>query len=1147
MVAVAGSVSRKRISAWLGVALLALSLVFLARARPDWPWFSLWLFGLLVGLAVLSVPAVRRALGLTRFRVTLATLAGVALFNLFLFHVETHRQRSERLEIEGVWFDANQARIRVGVGGTDLDVRLEGSLYDFDRWSLDLRPIGADRFAVEQVRDVDLLRVRRATSGWWAGSNNQVVLGRPLRAGTTVVDASNGSVGSADSLWLEAPRSRTGSRLHWGEATAPLSLLDPLLDRRLASQLRSGIPVAELAWDSLPDRARAEDLVLTRTRSERRVGRLRVVLPRYTVVSRSEGESWLGQEPIILSAGDTLSITSRGKRWAVAVGRVAGVSRVAAPTAVWFVQRPRSQGWALPSAEACGRDADRCAMVSTRTLPAPQAHFDLGGFGLDTTRYSVLARLETDPDEVRLVGARESESFAYGEVRPYMARAIDPDAPPAGLLLRVHRAAQGRRSAVALTVGALFLLMLGALLVASGDARVWRFSSSGSAHAVAAWSLLNVFLVFLGVRLALGLRVAYTPPFYDRAATTAVGLWITFSLLIVALARWPAWSPGFWRWIGRMERPLSRLFLPGLARADEPTPSTRFTLASDHEPMSDDPARSSRARGRTVAGLALWLPSLAALLWQRPDAAAGLVVAGAALSGWLAMGVARRRGAHWPLSPYPLRVLIADAEVDNPSVTFAAAAAASIVLVLAMHAPLLALAPVAALLLLFGVDGVARLATGWRAPARRGWLLLGVVTVLALAGVLLFVGPILQASLGIAAAFVALAVWLGRPQGSEGERRIVAVHRGFDQLRIGVLSGVGWVGVIVLLGALVFLNTQEIPPFVRFALVFTLFLLAIRAGLACNRVLRQGTRRGRIEALALLVIPVGVLLVFMLFDFGLGLVFFVPMFITVLLSARIDRLPASLMVGATAVVAIIALAAGSVLRPSLEGVRSATDVGEFDAEFRVVGNPLVDGLRNAGLAGPITRATVRSIAASDPQLLEDALAFAGPSEALLASAASLEQVWGGRAYAASGWTGTGFAGTLLFGRGIPTAVSYAENTFSVYVLSEHGALGGLAVLLTYLALLAIVGLWIVRVHATVQETPLGLAVLALTVGGVLWLTVPAAYVAASNLAVVPLTGQNMPFLGLNSWADVVLVSGLATGILSGLVALDRSADPEARS
>jgi cell division protein FtsW (lipid II flippase) len=185
------------------------------------------------------------------------------------------------------------------------------------------------------------------------------------------------------------------------------------------------------------------------------------------------------------------------------------------------------------------------------------------------------------------------------------------------------------------------------------------------------------------------------------------------------------------------------------------------------------------------------------------------------------------------------------------------------------------------------------------------------------------------------------------------------------------------------------------------------------------------------------------------------------------------------------------------------------------------------------------------MAASDPRLLEEALAFAGPSDALFAAAPSLEQVWGGRAYAASGWTGTGFAGTTPLGRGIPTAVSYAENAFSVYVLSEHGALGGLAVLAVYVALLLVVAMWVAGVHGTIQDTALGLAVLAITVGGALWLALPAAYVAASNLAVVPLTGQNMPFLGLNSWADVVLAAGLSTGMLFGLTALEGEEEGEA--
>jgi hypothetical protein len=465
-------------------------------------------------------------------------------------------------------------------------------------------------------------------------------------------------------------------------------------------------------------------------------------------------------------------------------------------------------------------------------------------------------------------------------------------------------------------------------------------------------------------------------------------------------------------------------------------------------------------------------------------------------------------------------------------------AGAAVVLALAIHTPWMALAPLLALLFLFASNDLLG-RWGWAAsPGRRGWFLLGFLVVM--------VGVTVSARMefpwiGIGAVLVlggATAAFLGRSSEEGGDSRLETLYGGFLSMGRVIFSGVGWIGVVVTLGVLVLLGVTQIPPFVRFALVFTLFLLAIRAGLVCQRVLEGGERKAQLHALGLLVIPLGVLFVFMLFDFGLGLVFFVPMFITVLLAARIDRLPWTLMAGSGAVVGVTVLVTWSVLRPPVAGIRGADDLPTFSREFEGVGNGISDLLRVVGMSRPVTRASIRSVAASDPELLEEALAFAGPSEALFAAAPSREQVWGGRAYASAGLTGTGFAGTAALGRGIPTSVSYAENTFSVYVLAEHGALGGAVILLLYMALLVVVVVWITRVHRTIQNTRMGLAVLAMTVGGVLWLTLPAAYVAASNLGLVPLTGQNMPFLGLNSWADVVLVSGLSTGVVFGLAGLD---------
>ena len=44
----------------------------------------------------------------------------------------------------------------------------------------------------------------------------------------------------------------------------------------------------------------------------------------------------------------------------------------------------------------------------------------------------------------------------------------------------------------------------------------------------------------------------------------------------------------------------------------------------------------------------------------------------------------------------------------------------------------------------------------------------------------------------------------------------------------------------------------------------------------------------------------------------------------------------------------------------------------------------------------------------------------------------------------------------------------------------------------------------------------------------------AAYVAASNLGIVPLTGQNMPFLGLNAWSDVSFVGAMLSAMVVAL-------------
>jgi hypothetical protein len=221
-----------------------------------------------------------------------------------------------------------------------------------------------------------------------------------------------------------------------------------------------------------------------------------------------------------------------------------------------------------------------------------------------------------------------------------------------------------------------------------------------------------------------------------------------------------------------------------------------------------------------------------------------------------------------------------------------------------------------------------------------------------------------------------------------------------------------------------------------------------------------------------------------------------------------------------------------VLRPHLGALERADTPSARSAAFADLGGPL----RHWRLTeDPVVRAVVRGLSATHPELLERVLVSAGPSQAREEILRSMEQAWGGRAYAASGLFGEGLAGPTVIGRGVPVPISYAENTFSVYVLSEHGLLGGIAVLLLYVWLALIVALYAWRVardgeRAEESEDN----ALPIVVGGALMLTIPAAYVAASNLGIVPLTGQNMPFLGLNAWSDTMFVGAMVSAMLVAL-------------
>ncbi len=1115
----------------------------LAQARPEWPWFSIGLLLLIASISLGAVPGLRARLGAGWPWLTFFNLVAAGFFVFFLFQVETYRQRSERLEVRGVYFDPAPASLRIGVGHDSLDVRLEGSPETLDRWFVELQRGPGSGYRIGSTGDVDMIELsekgwlrrrsssRRPVHGWALSGSRPVTLtlrGREAEGAVTLALVRGGKRGT----------------LMWDAQRAHLSMEDDILDRRLARGLANGIEVGRLPWDSVPDPALARDLVITRARPGHAPGGVVLRLPSFRVVSRSG--RWVAQSPTVsqnaetvpdrtVAPGDSVWVTSRGKTWAFSLGALTERGLASPPVAVGFVRRPRPNGWALPARQDCG-GAGVCAVLSSRPLPPPLAHFNLEAFGLDTTRYAYLARLSVEADRVSLVGACDSTAFPVGARQPSRAFPLDGasagcasagatlssgDRAEAGLLLRVRRAAAGDRTDVARTLAALLAILGGAFLVLTGNHRLKQAARMAGANPL--WWLFNLIVVFLAVRLALGLRVAYASPYYERAAESSVGMWVAFSALVVALGRWTWWAP---RCLAVLLAAWRRLPGKGGSRPwfepqEGPDP---WSSGWPRPPMRPASAPQGRAPGDWAwPGAILMATGSVFVLFQYSGAfVMGLAVAAMCAGLWVLPALADASS----VSLGPVRLLASPVRL--------------------------------------GRGGRTRAQAGTRVPAaeakgRASRNELAITAGFAVIVTFLVYAPGVALGMSFLLFVVSLLARLRSRRPEDRESRVggedAAVQqplrgrsvRGPRRSRlIRFLAEAGaekWGAGAALLALL--LTLFDLPLIFRFWLVFFLFLLTVRAGALGHRVIREarGWEKTATSVASLLVVPLGVLVGFTIFDFGLGLVFFVPVLVTVVLGMDLKRVwdnfsqPPGRFPGLVFVLVLLAVVYGtrSVLRPPVGPLETAATVPAYAEAFVGTGNRAVDLARKIPLLdGPITRATVRSLAASHPQLLEKALAYAGRSEALEAAQPSIEQIWGGRAYAAAGWFGTGFAGTTLLGRGVPTAVSYAENTFSVYILSEHGALGGLLVLLLYSALLGGTALWVLGLQRDEVATPDNRVILAAVVGGALWITVPALYVAASNLGLVPLTGQNMPFLGLNSWADAVLGVGVSTAMLAAL-------------
>src|SRR5919108_3735233 len=1054
--------------------LLFAALSMVAVWKPAWPWFPIGLLFLLLLALCGAIAPVRRRFFPGHPVTAWALLVGISwLFVIHSYYIELRRQRSERLELLGVQLPSTSARLfTIGVDDS-VDVRLERGTDPTVRWRLALAPTPDGRLAVKEKGGGDALpqwekhntaalpapRWLGITRPQWphiwgselSGRTPRVTLSPEHRFTLERVDGKPIIAWNGARLVLQAPEN--------GDPATQVR------NKRLLDRLRRGVRVSELAWPSLPDSLLASRLALTLVSQPRE--KLGWADP-FGLVPGWEFRLTSEDSPLpMLTRGDSLRIRAGGEEWVISIDTRRRSAYGASDITVGFGRGPSPRlGW-LPADEVC-RPMERCTLISSRSLPPTIPHFDIATFGLDTSRFSLLARVSTVGDRYAVVTPEREYAARTGEELLVPARSSGRDR--AWYRFRVYKMESGELASLLLTLTGLALTLVGAAHLVARSERVRRLLEQNTVAVNAAWGIASLAVVLLSVRLALGYRVTYAAPYHPRGADTAVGLWLAFILLTAALLRWDAWGPRVLDWFFRLE-----------GRVGIRTRTTAVIRWTQR--MGVDAAAKSLG---TWKG---WLPLLLGVglvIYERPGAFAGIAgVVSLTLLAWVLVEYLGSR--RWTRRSVETAAAVLSAEeFDEDRGRWAALA------LITMGIPLSVLVRDVALVVTLAVTA--------------GLLTAAVLT------------------------HVMARFRSGSREEASGESEAAPSR---------------WGAITMVLVVLTALNLAMLwieGPTLLFVGVFFLFLLAVRLGhhlgasLSRVHVVRAVTVAGVFIAAIFLVVTI---------DFGLVLVVGLPLLVTLLLSVGIDRVPTRLAVAAGFFVVVGAALAWAALSPNAHPLAAGQTPHETDAAFASLGGPL---RHMPGFAEPVRRSVVRGLAAFHPDLLERVLARAAPSPARDEIIPALEQIWGGRAYAASGLVGHGLAGPTVIGRGVPAAVSDAENAFLVFLIAAHGLLGGVAVLAAYIvmAVVALVVLWSIHRAPDGGARPDDTAV-AVLVGGILLITVPAAYVAASKLAMVPLPRQKMPFPCLNAWSDVMFVGGIVSAILAVLLDTSLVTDSRERS
>lgn len=176
--------------------------------------------------------------------------------------------------------------------------------------------------------------------------------------------------------------------------------------------------------------------------------------------------------------------------------------------------------------------------------------------------------------------------------------------------------------------------------------------------------------------------------------------------------------------------------------------------------------------------------------------------------------------------------------------------------------------------------------------------------------------------------------------------------------------------------------------------------------------------------------------------------------------------------------------------------------------------------------------TWRALGSGPARRSECMTAAGGPARRILGIH---EHFWTMYHYAARGSGGVGYGEAPIERVPFANGIAQSDNLYSIYVMSEHGSLGAMALVALYL-FVALLMLFILVRHFSNELEP------TLIVGGVtLTILFAAFYHAAGNVNGVPFTGKNFPLLSLNSTADVLLV-GLLLAIALSVIGNGRDTD-----